>query len=107
MAIVGTFFEQARPKSTWKTLYVAKGGEVMSYLNITNVSGVACDWYFCISRSGQKYSRANALVWQEPINAHDTDVWGYGIPLAPGMRLGVLSSIDSALNFTVYGLFQE
>ena len=100
------FFAQCRPKTGWKTLYTALGGEIASYVNVTNVGGVDSEFYLCIAPRGKGYNKSTALVWAEPITDKDRDVWGYGIPLAEGTRIGVLSSKDSALNFTVYGVFQ-
>ena len=100
------FFEQARPGSTWKTIYTAVGGEILYYLNVANVESIDCEWYFCIARNGESYKKSNALVWAESIQSNDTDVWGYQIPLIKGMRLGVLASKNKACNFTAYGMFQ-
>ena len=100
-----TFFAQCRPKTGWKTLYTALGGEIVSYINVANVNGVDGEWYVCIAPRGKGYNKSTALVWAETINQNDNDVWGYRIPLAPGTRIGVLSSKDNALNFTVYGQF--
>ena len=100
-----SFFAQCRPKTGWKTLYTAVGGEIVSYINIANVNGVDGEFYICIAPQGKGYNKSTALVWSEQIQDHDNDVWGYGIPLQPGMRIGVLSSKDNALNFTVYGSF--
>ena len=105
MARTGVFFAQARPKTGWRTLYTAKGGEMVNYINVANVEGAATEWYCCIAPSGKKYNKSTAFVWGEPIAAHDNDVWGFGVPLMPGTRIGVLSSKDNALNFTVYGQF--
>ena len=100
-----TFFAQCRPKTGWKTLYTAVGGEMVSYVNVANVGDVDGFWSMCIARAGQGYKRGNAFVWNEEIDEHDNDVWGYGIPLEPGMRIGVYSSKDNGLTFTVYGAF--
>jgi hypothetical protein len=102
---VAGFFAQCRPKNGWKTLYTAVGGELVSYVNVANVGDVNCRWSMCIAPDGQGYKRNTALVWNEEITEHDNDVWGYGIPLAAGMRIGVYCSVDNALNFTAYGTF--
>jgi hypothetical protein len=99
------FFAQKRPKTGWKTLYTALGGEILSYINVANVNEEDCTWYCCVAPRGKGYTKATALVWSETLSANDNDVWGYGIPLFPGTRIGVMSSKDSALTFSVYGLF--
>lgn len=99
------FFAQCRPKTGWKTLYTALGGEVVNYINIANVDGANAEFYICVAPRGKGYGKSTALVWAETIQQNDNDVWGYGIPLMPGTRIGVQSNVDSALNFTVYGQF--
>ena len=100
-----TFFARCRPGSGFKTMYTAKGGEFVSYINIANVNESDSEFSICLAYSNEAYGKKNALVWAETISANDNDVWGFGIPLSQGMKIGVRSSSTSALNFTVYGAF--
>lgn len=100
-----TFFARCRPDSGFKTIYTAKGGEVISYINVANVNETESEWSACVAQGSEKYGKKNALVWAETLSANDNDVWGYGIPLSQGMRIGVRSSSAGALNFTIYGVF--
>lgn len=99
-----TFFAQRRPRSGFETIYTARGGEVLYYVNVANVGAVNCTWSLCISSNGG-YGRSNALVWQESITANDNDIWGYQIPLVQGQRVGVRCSNSRAITFTAYGIF--
>ena len=100
-----TFFARCRPGSGFKTIYTAKGGEIIYYINVANVNETDCEWSLCIAQGSESYGKKNAMVWAEQLSANDNDVWGYGIPLSQGMRIGVRSSSTSALNFTIYGVF--
>jgi len=102
-----TFFARTRGTTTWKTLYTAKGGESMRYLNVAHLLGGTHTWYFCIAFAGESYGRKNAIVWDVEIDDNDADVWGYAIPLSQGMKLGVRCSQHNAVNFTTYGAFGE
>jgi len=99
------FFAQRRPGTGFETIYTAKGGEILYYINVANVNQADCRWYFCISTGNKPYRKSNAIVWAENLSANDNDVWGYQIPLMAGQKIGVRSSEAGAITFTVYGTF--
>jgi hypothetical protein len=105
--VLETFLARCRPCQGFKTLYTAKGGEIVRFIAIANVNGVNSTYSICLAQGPESYGKKNALVWNEVITANDNDTYGYGIPLSQGMRIGVHSSSEKALNFTVYGAFGD
>jgi len=105
--VLETFIGRCRPKSGFKTLYTAKGGETVRFIAIANVNDANTTYSICLAQGSEGFGRKNALVWNETINANDNDTYGYGIPLSQGTRIGVYSAEGNALNFTVYGVFGD
>lgn len=77
-------------------------------INICNTSGAAATYRLFHDDDGTTFDETTALAWDEPIPANGVRIWeaqspSSGISLKSGGSLGVRTSVNSALTFSIYG----